>query len=88
MGKCSCSFINIRYQTTVKPVLSGHSKIDKTKIFMKNDDEGRKYCRMLPCNTFDLHKAIIGLKTIIGLLLEWSLKTGYTVIINNKANMR
>ena len=45
---------------TVKPVLSGHSKIDKTKILIANGslmkvksiavlmNEGRKYCRMLP----------------------------------------
>ena len=47
---------------TVKPDLSSHSKIDKTKIFMTwLLNEGRKYCRMLPwacrishCNTFDL----------------------------------
>ena len=40
----------------VKPVLSGHSKIDKTKVLKTNDsclkdkwqlNEGRKYCRML-----------------------------------------
>ena len=32
------------------------------------------------CNTFDLHKAMIGLKkTIFGLLVEWPLKTGFTV---------
>ena len=30
---------------TVKLVLSGHSKIDKTKVVKLN--EGRKYCRML-----------------------------------------
>ena len=48
---------------TVKPVLRGHSKIDKTKILMTDGslcNEGRKYCRMLPllgafCNNVDLH---------------------------------
>ena len=39
--------------TTVKPVLSGHSKIDKTKFLktngslMKDRKHGQKYCRML-----------------------------------------
>ena len=53
---------------TVKPVLSGHSNIDKTKVLKTNGilnegqkycrlNEGQKYCRMLGafCNTFDLH---------------------------------
>ena len=53
---------------TVKPVLNGHSKIDKTKILTTNGslNEGQKYCSMLPLeqqnaplgafyNTFDLH---------------------------------
>ena len=51
------------FGSTVKPVLSGHSKIDKTKILMTNGTlmkvENTMYCRMLPigafCNTFDLH---------------------------------
>ena len=32
---------------TVKPVLGGHSKIDKTKRQMVAVNEGQKYCRML-----------------------------------------
>ena len=34
---------------TVKPVLSGHSKIDKTKSLMTNGslNEGQKYCRSI-----------------------------------------
>ena len=53
--------------TTMKPVLSGHSKIDKTKVV--------KPCSSLMqvksiaecstgafCNAFDLHLAIIGLE--------------------------
>ena len=35
-------YIQISY--TVKPVLWGHSKIDKTKVLL---NEGGKYCRML-----------------------------------------
>ena len=34
----------VNMRGTVKPILSGHSKIDKIKILTTN--EGRKYCRM------------------------------------------
>ena len=52
-------FVIISFRTkatgcVVTPVLSGHSKIDKTKILMTNG-EGRKYCRMLPLE----HSAIL-----------------------------
>ena len=45
---------------TVKPVLSGHSKIDKTKILMTNGSLMKvKVLQNAPfgafCNTFDLH---------------------------------
>ena len=71
---------------TVKPVLSGHSKIDKTKMIMTNG--GLMKVQSI-CNTFDLHKAIIGLeKTIFGLLFEWLLKTGFTVCIDNQGWLR
>ena len=39
--------------TVVKPVLSGHIKIDKTKVSMEN--EGQKYCSKLPM----AHSAIL-----------------------------
>ena len=49
---------NLRY-TTVKPVLSGHSKIDKTKVSMA--DGSLIWLKVLQnaplgafCNTFDL----------------------------------
>ena len=54
---------------TVKPVLSGHSKIDKTKILM-TDDSLMKVERMQNAplralyNAFDLHLAIIGLENL------------------------
>ena len=40
----------LEFEHTVKPVLSGHSKFDKTKVLMANcsfNNEGRKYFRML-----------------------------------------
>ena len=52
---------------TVKPVLSGHSKIDKTNILMTDGSlmkvESIAECSLGAfCNTFDLHLAIIGLE--------------------------
>ena len=66
---------------TVKPVLSGHSKIDKTKILLTNGSltTVESICRMLQGD----HSAILltyiklnsVLKTNFGLLFEWPLKT-------------
>ena len=47
-------------QYTVKPVLSGHSKIDKTKVLKTNGSlmkvESIAECSLGAfCNTFDLH---------------------------------
>ena len=39
---------------TVKPVLSGHSKIDKTKILLTNGSF-MKVDSIACCNNFDLH---------------------------------
>ena len=53
--------------STVKPVLSGHLEIDKTKVFKTNGS--LMYVKSIAecslgafCNTFDLHWAIIGLE--------------------------
>ena len=51
----------------VKPVLSSHSKIDKTKVLNTNVSlmkvESIAECSLGAfCNTFDLHLAIIGLE--------------------------
>ena len=45
---------------TVKPVLSGHSKIDKTKVLMTNGslmkvESIAESSKRAFCNTFDLH---------------------------------
>ena len=47
-------------QSTVKPVLSGHSKIDKTNVLKTNGSlmkaESIAECsKRAFCNTFDLH---------------------------------
>ena len=54
---------------TVKPVLSGHSKIDKAKILVTNGSLLKQKVKSIAecylgafCNTFDLHLAIIGIE--------------------------
>ena len=52
-----------KIQNTVKPVLWGHSKIEKTNILMTNGSLMKvKSIAECSCNTFDLHKAMIGLE--------------------------
>ena len=69
---------------TVKPVLSGHSKIDKTKV-LKTNGSLMKVKSIAECplvtfwKTFNLHYVIIVVKTKFGLLFEWLLKTDFTV---------
>ena len=73
MHVCECVCAQ---QTTVKPVLSGHSNIDKTKILKTNSSlmkvEIIAECSLGAfCNTFDLHSAIICLeKPNFGLFLS------------------
>ena len=57
-----CKYLVIRKlkKTTVKPVLSGHLKIDKTKVLKTNGSlmkvESIAECSLGAfCNTFDLH---------------------------------
>ena len=69
---------------TVKPVLSGHSKIDKAKVLKPCGSlmqvKGTAECSTGAfCNAFDLHQVIIGLENLF-LSLEWQLKTGFTVL--------
>ena len=71
---------------TVNPVLSGHLKIDKTKILMTNGSL-MKVESIAECSLE--HSAILltcikqksVLKLIFGLLFEWPLKTGFTVYV-------
>ena len=51
---CFIVFHVIFPATTVKPVLGGHSNIDKTKVLMANDSL-MKVQRGAFCNAFDLH---------------------------------
>ena len=77
--------INSNNHYSVKPVLSGHSKIDKTKVLKTNGSLMKvksiaECSKKAFCNSFDLHQAIISLmKPMFGLLFEWPLKIGFTV---------
>ena len=71
---------------TVKPVLRGHSKIDKTKVFMANDSL-MKVESIAECSPWSILQQFWpalsdkpSWKTIFGLLFEWPLKTGLTVL--------
>ena len=51
---------------TAKPVFSGHSKMNKTKVLKTNGslmkvESIAEYSLRVFCNTFDMHLAIIGL---------------------------
>ena len=68
--------------------MSGHSKIDKTKV-VKTDGsliqvESIAECSLGAfCNTFDLHKVIIGHENQFWVVFfEWPLKTGFTVLLH------
>ena len=59
--------IDYGLERTVKPVFSGHSKIDKTEVFKTNGSlmrvESIAECSLGAfCNTFDLHYAKISLE--------------------------
>ena len=66
--KCSDKVLIIGATSyTVKPVLSRHSKINKTKVFKTNSSlmkvESIAECSLGAfCNTFDWHLAIMGLE--------------------------
>ena len=61
--------------SSVKPVLSGHSKIDKKPPILMTNDSLMKYYRMLPfCNAFDLHQVIIGLENQVLIFLSGPLR--------------
>ena len=68
-------------------VLSGHSKIDKIKILMTNSSL-KKVESIAECSPLE-HSAILltcikrysVLKINFGLLFEWPLQTGFTVVV-------
>ena len=76
----------------VKPVLSGHSKIDKTKVLKTNGSlmkvKSIAECSLGAfCNTFGLHKAIISLENLFRSFLEWLFYTDFTGYMYIMINM-
>ena len=66
---------------TVKPVLIGHSKNDKTKV-LKTNGSSMNVESISECYSAILLTCIKRysvLKTNFGVLFEWPLKTGFTV---------
>ena len=51
---------NAAFEITIKPVLGGLSKIDKTKVLNTNGSLMKAESIAAFCNTFDLHSSIIG----------------------------
>ena len=72
-------------ETTVKPVLSGHSKRRSKTGFQDrlSLNAGQKYCRMLQGEHSAVRSTFIELpfaiKTFVLSIFEWPLKTGFTV---------
>ena len=83
---------SILLQYTVKPVLSGHSKIRPKKGFQDQllFNAGQKYCRMLQGEQSAILSTFIKLPFVIKIfvlsIFEWPLKTGLTVVYV-KANL-
>ena len=75
---------NQKFNFTVKPVLSGHSKIDKIKVLIANGSLMKVKIIGAFCNTFE-HSAILltcikrysFLKTNFWSIFEWPLKTDF-----------
>ena len=63
---------------TVKPVLCGHSKIDKTKTLMTNSSL-MKVESIAECSLWPVLSDNQSWKPIFGLHFEWPLKTSFTV---------
>ena len=72
--------------TTVNPVLSGHSKIDKRKVLMANGSlmKVKSIAECSPWSILQYFWPTLSnnryLKPIFGLLFEWPLQTIFTVI--------
>ena len=71
-----------RLTSTVKPVLSGHSKIDKTKV-LKTDASLMQVESIAECSLWTCSKGSSVLKNNFW-SFEWLLKTGFTVLRAHK----
>ena len=80
-----CKAVKMKFRSTVKPVFSSHSKMDKTKILMTNGSL-MKVESIAECSPWSILQYFWPASSdnrswipISGLLFEWPLKTGFTV---------
>ena len=79
---------------TVKPVLSGHLKIDKTNVLMENGSlmEVESIAECSPWSILQYFWPALSDnrygKLIFGVRFEWPLKTGFTVILYSRLKDR
>ena len=80
-------FLCCAHVSTVKPVLSGHSK-RRQKIGFQDQlslNAGQKYCRMIKGEHSAILSTCIKLPSVIKIfvlsIFEWPLKTGFTVCL-------
>ena len=70
-----------KFSTTVKPVLSSHSKRIQDRLSL---NAGQKYCRMLQGEHSAILSTYIKLPFVIKIfvlsIFEWPLKKGFTVV--------
>ena len=85
-GRVKIVFLSPAREHTVKPVLRGHLKIDQIKVFMDNGSL-MEVESIAECSKGSILQyfwpAICDnwyWKTIFGVIFEWPLKTGFTVV--------
>ena len=80
--------INVK-ASTVKPVLSGHSKRTPKLVYRLLLNAGQKYCRMLQEEHSAILLTFIKLSSVIMIfvlsIFEWPLKAGFTVLLISEA---
>ena len=85
LGPCFVIWFLAFFSTTVKPVLSGHSKIRRAIGFQDrlSLNAGQKYCRMLQWDHSAILSTFINVPFVIKIFalssFEWPLKTVFTV---------
>ena len=94
MHVCQLSYINnfmgSKINNTVKPVLSGHSKVDKTQILKTSSGlllvESIAECSDHSAIFLTCIKCLSVLKTYFKVFFAWSLKTGFTIYLSESVH--
>ena len=86
-SKCIRMIQHMFFSDTVKPVLGGHFKIDKTKVLMENGSL-MKVESIAECSPWSILQYFWPTlsdnwywKPIFGVLFWWPLKTGFSIYI-------